>query len=188
MFFKHLQSARDIRKVIERQCHEEQSTVKLKIKLISIVKEDRSPHSPLTRLLDENLHEPRGLLGKLIPRSIWVSQPLLHSAVVRPRVAALGPVQGQHVGTRWEPLSLQPPPQSLLIGVRAVLKGPRVFDSQQELVSPWSGCMSHIPRHSVLGGLAGLGGDGAIDLDATVLWERQGLIGLLDSQLAYCKE
>lgn len=123
----------------------------------------------LTWLSDQNLCKPWGIAGKPIPCSIWVTQPFLHQAVVGTRIAAFCPVQRQHVESGRQPLGLYPPSESLLVCVGAVLKSPRAFDSQQQLIGFWPRRPPHIPEHSMLGVLVGLGGYRAIDPDTAVL-------------------
>lgn len=153
---------------------------------MDFVKEDST--AGLTWFSDQNLRESRGVPGESIPRSIWVAQPLLYQAVVRPGIAAFSPVQRQHIKTGWQPLRLHTPSQSLLVCVGAVFEGPGAFDPQQELVGVWPLCASHVPHHGVLGVLAGLGGDGAIDPDTAVFQIYLRLVVLLHFQLTLCKE
>lgn len=135
----------------------------------------------LTWLSDQNLRETWRVPGESIPGSIWVTQPFFHQAVVCPRITGFCPVQRQHIEPGWQPLRLHSAPQSLLICIGAILDGPWAFNSQQELIVIWPSCASHIPQHGMLGVLACLRGNGAVDPDTTILQVHLRLVGLLDS-------
>ncbi len=139
----------------------------------------------LTWLSHHHMCEAGGVLRQAVPESIGVREPLLHKAVVCPRVAGLGPVQGEAVEPRREPLRLHTAAETFLFCVRSILERSRVFDLQQQLIRLSCLGLPGVPQHSMLGVRAGLRRDGAVDTHPTVLQKLQTLVGLVHLQFTH---